>query len=344
MFNGYFAFGRNTPLLKISFMYRVLLLIIILLAFVFESCRETARESSAVSDTLVYETYSAEENLVTVVFEKSSGIVSRQKLFLKVIVTNKSDRTLNLSPSQWELETNEGSRSLPVSFENKKSKLLRDETDTVFISFEPITSRRLYQETGMRGDLDRNYTLAIRLDDPDQIVRQTVKLEAKEEFYKTSIGAYGLNATTTLFTLSGLSADESLSTFSNISNTISDRPVVSENGNEILSQGFWTKFSILHRDDTLLVSVRIVNQSASSVNIDINNIKLLAGDGSIISPKEKRPQIIKLQRGDRISLSLHFPVLIQHSYSLDVNGITFGEIPLKAVFGPRVNFTTYKPE
>jgi hypothetical protein len=324
-------------------MCRVLLLIIILAAFVFESCRETTRESSAVSDTLVYETYSADENLVAVVFEKSSGIVSQQKLFLKAIVTNKNDRTLSLSPSQWELETNEGSRSLPVSFESKKNKLLLDETDTVFISFEPITSRRLYQQTGMRGDLDRNYMLKIRSDDPDQIIDQKIKLEARE-FYKTSIGVFGLNATTTLFTLSGLSNGESLSTFSNISNTISDQPVVSENGNEVLSQGFWTKFSVLHRNDTLLVSFRMVNQSSSSVNIDINNIKLLADNGSLISPKAPRPQIIKLQRGDRISFSLQFPVLLQHRYSVDVNGITFGEKPFKPVFGPRVNFTTYKPE
>jgi hypothetical protein len=319
-------------------------LLIIFSVFLFSSCRETGRESSAISDTLVYEAHVADENLMAVVFQKSSGIISQQKIFMEVVVTNKSGSALNLSSSQWELETNEGSRSLPVSFENKKKQLLRNETDTVFISFEPVTSRRLYQETGMRGDLDKNYTLKIRSDDPDKMIQQTVKLEANEQFYNTSLAAYGLNATTTLFTLSGLSGRESLSTFSNITNSKSDRPVVSENGNEVLSQGFWTKFSVLHRNDTLLVSFRMVNQSAASVNVDVNSIKLFTDNGILISPKQQRAKIINLQRGDRISLSLEFPVLLQHRYSLDVNAIRFGEKPFKPVFGHRVNFTLYKPE
>jgi hypothetical protein len=321
---------------------RIGLLIALFASFIFHSCRENLHTSDGL-DSLVYDAYTDDENSLSIRFEETLGIISRQKLLLKAIVTNNSDHALKISPAQWELQTHEGNRSLPVSFRSKYEKLGAKETDTIFISYEPVNSRRLYQHTGARGDLDLKYELKIRTDDEHPAIAQTITLEADEESYNKSIATNGLDATTTLFTLSGLSANEVQPHFTNI-NATSDRPIVSENGNEVLSQGCWIKFSVLHKNDTLHVIFRLVNQSSSAVDINIRNIKLLGANGNLILPRSVDSNSIKIQRGDRTSFEARYPIPIQNSFSLDMNGFTFDGDSTRQVYGARVNFTSYKAE
>jgi hypothetical protein len=315
----------------------------IITAFIFtgflHSCKnEIVENAVSISDTLYFKTGIDNNGPLAISMIRCLGKFSDQRILLEAIIQNNSDHTIHISPERWELQCKEGNRSVPVrsGLRSASGELANGKSDTVILLYEPVHSRQLYQQTGLRGDLDLAYDLRINI---AENIDQLVRLEADLASHEQSISKFGIRATTTPFVLSGLSHEELQQTFTKIKTEGASKTLLS--GNEILSKGFWTKFSVFHKHDTLFMSIRIVNQTSSAVSIDMNELSLIA-EGAVIQPVFSGDSKIELRNGSRGEVNISFPVKKCEHYTFDMPGIRYGEKPYRSLFDYRVNFTSLK--
>jgi hypothetical protein len=290
------------------------------------SCKVKTADTTVAkaSDTLIYSpSYDDKDSPLQVTEISVLGIASSQKILVHAILRNEGTETLSVDPGLLELTCMNETRSSPVYPNTDITQLDPDETASVDFTFEPVKSRYLFQQSGLRGDLDRKYTLFIGALNADNTpIRKQIILDTDSIILNKAISRYGLTTQVTPFILSEISDQAT--------NGMKTTPALLANGhkglqvtdNEILNKGLWLKFATLHRNDTLFMKIRMVNQTSSEIAIPVYALTLTSLN-QVIEPVElpENPNI-KIKNGSREELNLKFPVGILNSYSLDLSGIT----------------------
>lgn len=206
------------------------------------------------TDTLQYETTSP---MVL------TAVMSRQ------VVVAMLDSAEAQSVEQWELETPAGLRSAPVSI-NFRHALAR-------LYFKPISSRQLYQQTGLRGDLDSVYTLRGVLHQGGEMVYEA---HAGED-YRPSRMLYSWRNSTAVFTLRAHDsirqrAREHVRRIWPV-NARRKQEDVHLSEQELIVNGLWMKLEARHQYDSIYIQLRVVNQSGYAVHITPDAVMTLQG-------------------------------------------------------------------
>lgn len=305
----------------------------LLFIFFLASCHERIASQQEISDTFFYNTYAEHETLFEVKSISCQGFISDQQLSIKLgVKKNKSEK---LTPELWELTDSAGIRSLPV-----RSAITGDEQSeniNIDLVYEPVSSRKLFQQTGLRGDLKSNYCLNVTHPANPEI-KQIICFAANDTIHKKSVEKFGLAATTTPYVVAKLIEDslDLKSASKKIIPVKGDQPIVS--GNEILTRGFWSKFSGYYKNDTLNFHLRMVNQSSYGVIIKKDDL-LLVNETSILKPEDSNETVMELRNGGRGELFLKFVVEKNRAYTLDLRGMQFNSPAKEAIFNHRVIFT-----
>ncbi|MFZ6010053.1 MAG: hypothetical protein ACOYXT_06855, partial [Bacteroidota bacterium] len=216
-------------------------------------------------------------------------------------------KSVLLQPHQWQLVCNQ-MRSAPVKISSEAQALLPGDDVLVSLVFEPVHDRKLFQETGLRGNIATTYDLEIKIKDVSQTeITETIRLTADPRSYRLSVAKFGLESNTTAYILSGgdkfmLAQQE----YSNRTMKFRTEHSVNVSGNEILVDGLWLKVHARHRFDTLNVVVRIVNQSSYTVSLASPNL-ISRGDAFQMFNSDS-PQPIKILNGGRAST--HYKIRI----------------------------------
>ena len=234
---------------------------------------------------------------------KVYGIVSRQQLVVETQLKQGAG-----TASEFELLTMEGRRVAP------QSRRVVSEKQTAVFVFEPLHAMKLFQTTGLRGDIQRSYKVQETIDGK---VTWTV-LEANEAGYLTVLDKFGLAANTVPLAIDVVTMNDLQEQHAGVA---IDGPVRSDHvtESEILSRGLWIKVQAYHRFDTLFVSMRLVNQTNSHVSID-PSIMTLSHEGMDVSPLDSPPPFV-LPNGKRASFDLKYSSSKSQAFEIDLGGI-----------------------
>jgi hypothetical protein len=259
---------------------------ICLAAVVFTSCQRQADSTASVSDTVVYIGEADNTFEVTAV-----GIISTQQLIID-IKPKSADAALD--KSSLELTLVNESRAYPTHI----ATISTGES----IQFEPVSSRFLYQQCGLRGDLDPQYTFSFTGTHKGKTINKKFLLNADAASFNNNIARFGIKGNVQPFKVSGLTS----------ASAQENRLVSSDNGltheklrlsdNEILCNGFWAKFGVYQKEDTVYANVRILNQTNAGVSVNGAFAKTFLGnDSSRVDILPARAEI-RLNEGDRTEL------------------------------------------
>jgi len=271
----------------------------------------------AVSDSIQYHLRGSDSKLSLRDFE-ASGIVSRQELHCSFTIRNGDAKTLTLNPHAWTIQGQEGTRSIPVAVTATSEKIKEGEESDVSLRFAPVHARILHQVANLRGDLEPKYCLNLLLtDDEGNAYEEVIHIASKPELYAATVARYGIEKQTTPYTLAGFGEE----VFTRVEdNGDQARTFEQVTDNEVLHQGFWMKIFAHHREDTMRITWRFLNQSHAEVQIDQSKLLLLAGQQQH-APVGSNPDIITLPPSGRAQLTLSYPVIRTDEYQLDLAGI-----------------------
>jgi hypothetical protein len=279
-------------------------------------------------ETIQYEINLKEGLLFPAATITCNGIIREQQIRIELEITNPAKEVIEFSSNQFELESAEGNRSLPKYTEPERLKLNTNQSGIITLVYEPVHSRKLYQNTSLRGDLEIQYTLRlIQHSASGDSKNESVTFLADSDPLTNSINKFGLRASTTPYVLSVPDGfiqkqNEHLQKFVSL-NEIRTSHNVQVNGNEILCDGLWTKIEAFYKTDTLNLKMRFVNQSGRDVTIDESLINMVFKEDTLISRGPKRT--FKLLNGDRGFVSLAFPVEKKDEYEIFLNGIRLSD-------------------
>jgi hypothetical protein len=259
------------------------------------------KQSIAVSDTLVYESNSHPTDFQIV---RVLGVVSTQTLEVHVL----SNRTPD--PGTLQLMTSRGYRASPM-----RTRRHPTNDEILVIDFEPIHSRRLFQETGLRGDIEPHYTLLL---EQDAGSTEQLLFTSDTDRHHQALATFGQSATTIPY---HIDVDSVLRATANLTRSTEERSFhISES--EMLVQGLWIKFQSFHLHDTLSVELRIVNQSGDALAIDPATFTRIST--SVHTPHDPPPAFI-LSNGHRASVKLRFACEATETVNLDFSSIRFSK-------------------
>jgi len=225
---------------------------------------------------------------------RAHGIVSTQELIVELEETDLQ------SPDQLELTSSEGNRSHPVEFKRAGERW--------HAVFRPVTSRRIFQRAGVRGDLDSLFSLAIKTQAGEKNISLVVG-----GAYKASVNRFGLPSRK-VYVLEDFRQSPS-----GQKNAGPARPLV--RNNEYLDNGFWMKFEAVYNDGYMNIQIRMVNQSMKDIHVDLKQVRLNDVQPDF-DPSIKNPLLLK--NGRRGEVKLQFKIIEQNSYALHLAGVKFG--------------------
>jgi hypothetical protein len=301
------------------------------------ACNIDQRGGSKVSEILSYTVTSRDQNLFVLTKSACSAFIKSQQVELELTIEGKSSEMI---PQLWELSGSEGTRNLPVNFSVTSSQVDGQEISLVKLSFRPVHQRRLFQETGLRGDIEGKYLLTMYAGPNEKFDQQILVLETDLPRYRESIAVFGLQATTTPYYVSGLgntipSADKTI-----VNAAIKNDSEPRVTGNEILANGFWIKFSAYHQHDSLYINFRVVNQSSGTVSIALDQL-VISTESAIQKPFFIMPNpIVQMRNGGRNEFTISFPLARSVKYELDLSGIKLVDQHGVSIFKNSVIFTS----
>jgi hypothetical protein len=220
------------------------------------------------------------------------GVLSSQEIVLEL------PEGFPATPERYELTTGEGSRSHPNSVEVVGGK--------VRASFQPVSSRYLYQQTGLRGDLDSSFVLSVTTAQHTESFTFTANAN-----YSASLEKFGL-VNVTPYMLGEFTLSPEITAVSQTS-----LPLV--RNNECLASGFWMKVESVFKDSTMTVNMRFVNQSQKDVVVDASRIRL-----NNVTPhfdSDDPTNVISIKNGGRAEVKMKYMVPKADTFMLDVSGI-----------------------
>lgn len=284
---------------------------------------EKKNNTSEFTDTIYYALKNAQQQNLQITSLKFSGVVSSQTIFCDVTLRNDHYNFLEYSPKLWELQGIEGSRATPVYVEPEKLTLQKNQSAKIKLIYQPVHSRYLFQQTGLRGDIDQNYILKINANAFNgEAITEVLEISADAKVYKAVIDSFGLKKTTTPYILAGFDEKHHVKNSGKPDFADSDKAIekIQITDNEILNNGLWIKVSSYFTSDTLNCNFRIVNQSGTEVYIDVLDLRLIDGSEMIRPSRVSKDSIIELKSGSRSEIILKYPVLPSVNYSLNLSG------------------------
>jgi hypothetical protein len=303
------------------------------------SCKMGEEKISSVSDSLAFKASTLEDDVISITDPECIAIISRQQIVFGATIKNKSGDRIALNPELWELHCSDGSRTLPIKVSGDEYALNPGASAKIMMFFEPVHDRQLYQQTGLRGDIDSHYRLQCNVNTNKLPVSQEIFLEANKKNYQDAISAFGLTKTTKPYAVAEMSSpgnDKQEKDFS--IDPVSSQDNIRMSDNEILANGFWTRFASFYKSDTLFVTMRMVNQSLSPVVIHIPELKLLF-QNEFASPFISGDSTLMLRNGSRAELKLKFHVRECSRYEMALTGIQ--QNTGKPLIDHRVIFTPF---
>ncbi|MEO7990831.1 MAG: hypothetical protein ABI663_14890 [Chryseolinea sp.] len=311
-------------------MKRIILgfIILSLMTLVMQACLhkiKVEKNSSSVSDTLHYVVDIPTNSRVKQI--AIQALVSQQQISVVINIFNDTGNPMIIQPQAWELQTQEGSRSLPVSIQSFQKEVANGQSARIEILYEPTHSRKLFQMTELRGDIDPSYILEVKTQSAGIEKSESIHARIEEELYLQSVRKFGLIATTLPYTISAsddfVQKQKSYLANANFPDGKRKEHSVNVSENEILIDGLWLKLQTYLRSDSLYASIRIVNQSAVTVLVDPSSITLINGREKIKPLYPHSAQPFKILNGGRAQLQLRFPVSGTGPFSLDLQSIIF---------------------
>lgn len=288
----------------------------------FVSCEPSNKKGLSFSDTVVYKAENGSSHL-RIIDPEFRGIASAQKLVFSGSLENDSKQVIYPAITSWEINVAEGSRSLPVVVEMDAEQLAPGETTRFYLEFEPIGSRRLYQSTGLRGDIEHAYSATIYWkDESGSEFQHKISFETNEEDFRKTVQQYGLASNVTPLVLDKLIPVRTEVKLSNVVAT--DVSSIQLNGNEILEKGFWTRVTGKQMKDSISIELRMVNQSGEAVHVLLPQINLTDGQSSF-SPARLKEDSIMILNGGRLAINLNYDVSIVRELQLLFDGIRTGK-------------------
>jgi hypothetical protein len=252
---------------------------------------------------------------------------------------NHTGQPVSLQPYLWELKTKNGLRSTPVSVSAGKETLEPGQSTTVRLVFKPVQERRLFHETGLRGDPGEAYDLHIKMSLPAGELPDSVSLSADPQQYARAVKKFGTAATLVPYRLAAFHdfiRQQNIYLEELKMREDAKKRSVNISGNEILLKGLWMKFMAFYRNDTLYVDFRVVNQSALVVQIDPGRIALCRDLDCITPVFKNESQPADIRDGDRTSFHLKFPLHPAGELSLDLKSIIFKKNKLPVFCAPLI--------
>lgn len=280
-------------------------LLITLLCLVCFSCTNPSKNDP---NALVYHAENADglAREITLTGDKSKNILTAQ------IKLSPSNDTEVLSVN---IQTNEGLHSDPLSFTSIALKSGAD--TTISLKFEPFNNRKLYQVSGMHGNLKSNYTLLVSYRDGDKIATQTIKCSADKNEYAAYLKQHGQTVTGYSFD-TGEGFNEKEKQYLKSQSIAQKTDFVYLSDQEIAIAGLNFRLTDHYYHDTLYADFSVVNHADFQVKIiadslDINIPGAPTGKKSTsiekVSGTQQYPDMI--EKGDRAII--HFKKAIKMS-------------------------------
>jgi hypothetical protein len=291
------------------------------------ACQERDRQAVAIvaSDTLTYVAQIDQSQLlITEVSVK--GIISLQKIIVYTTIKNAGSSSVKINPMLAELHCRNETRSTPVTSSSTADHLAPNESAALTFEFDPVQSGFLYQQSGLRGDLDKSYTLIIHaLAGDNEMISKEIFLKTDSLNLTASIDSFGIADRIKPFIIADVTDDieEKLNAAITAVNLTVPHEGLRISDNEILSKGFWIKFTAIHKQDTLFVKLRMVNQSSQVVGISVPSFELSIQERTIQLVNPHKNEKLILRNGDRGETMLKFPVPLLDGYVLNMNGVRF---------------------
>ena len=198
------------------------------------------------------------------------------------------------------IQTKEGMHSDPISFSSFSLKGSSD--TTISLNFNPFNNQKLYQITGMQGNLRDNYIIGITYRMGAKVFSQSVNcVTDKNEYvdyikkHTKPLTGYSLNTKTDF--------NESQKKYLETLKDIPKPPFVFLSDQEIAVSGLNFRLTSHYLNDTLYAGLSIVNHAEFQVKILPDNI-----DISTDKPSNNEPKTITIEK---ISGNQQFPYMIE---------------------------------
>jgi hypothetical protein len=284
--------------------------LIICLITLFVSCRNESRYVSlgTISDTIVYQSDKTSDSSQDFQCE---GIISLQQLVVKVALPEgEIDSVFEKEISSWEIHTQEGSRSSP-----KKIQRMSLEGGNVEFAliYRPIHSRKMFQQLGLHGNLEQRYALSVGGNTPIPIT-----CELSSDDFGTALTKHGRKVITEYSVVVPETLKQSLRESADSAHSFHSIE------NEILIQGVWFRIQSYHEDDSLITRLRVVNQSGSSINCDLNKVVLIS-DGIAIPSSISNQDELVISNGRRAELQFSYACPKKDQYLFNLSSLSFAK-------------------
>jgi hypothetical protein len=289
------------------------------------SCNERRAESAVVdvSDTVTYQTHESGGGDLTISELSSVGIISLQKISLRAVIKNTGTAVAEIKPEMAELHCMNETRSTPVLVKSTMNNLSPNESAELMLEFEPMSSGLLFQQCGLRGDLEKSYRLTLPASIDGRSVNKKILLITDSLSLAAAVNSFGIADNIIPFRITEVIDNDSQKSEIQQVHSTDDHEGLRVSDNEILNHGFWMKVLSVHKHDTLYVKLRMVNQSLQRILISMPAFKVHVSDRAISPAGVFEKQDIELRNGGRAEITLKFLLKSVDAYSLTTDAIRF---------------------
>lgn len=240
---------------------------------------------------------------------------SQGKISIQLDLMNATGEIITLALQDFELETESGLRSAPVSPVSSVISIPTQAVKTITLVFEPVNSLRLLHLTGLRGDLGRWYRLTLPGDEGG------IKFQLSEADYASYKSS---RKEVRVFALTYPGEFEK-----NQLNYLRDSLGFPENGvalheEEVLVNGLNSALAAYTYNDTLIVKARLVNHSLLPVRVKLSEFSVGQME-EMKSPLPVNPDSFVIPRSQRAQVELRYPLSGKtfNQFSLSVKTMSF---------------------
>jgi hypothetical protein len=299
--------------------------VIIVSVYILAGCTEKVSTQSQmrVSDSLSYNAHARENNNAEIMRVAGTGVISKQRFLVDCTIKNISDDEIELLPEFSELYGVNETRSQAVTTHLIKKRIVPDDTASISLSFEPTSDLRLFQQTGLRGELGKKFRLALKFQSSDGTQQEiSIDLITDSLSYTASVEQFGVIEATVPYQLVGVESKTGRMRKAGQSDSSEMYEGLRVTDNELLRLGFWTKFFSFYRNDSMHFHLRFVNQSVSEISINPARFRLTIDSVQYLPLTVQPPESFVLRNGGRGELRLAFPVEKAKVYLLSLDPIT----------------------
>jgi hypothetical protein len=284
--------------------------ILLILCFFAQACMTISNEQY--NKQLVYEAKEISKNPTRFQIEESRCEADTLgRITIQLVLVNVTRDSLFLSSSDFELSTEDGLRSAPLS--PIDLRIPSKSRQAITLVFEPVNTRRLFQLTGLKGDLGRSYALTFS---PEGQIKFELP-EAAYAVYKNS------RREVQVFVLDYADAFES-NQRSYLKNAGFTENGIAMHEEEVLVNGLNTALGAYTNNDTLVVKMRLVNHSLFPMSIKFSTLAVRHADQNYF-PMPVTPDSIAVPRSQRAFIALRYfvPEKIQERLVLSIQSACF---------------------